>query len=377
MIRSIIGRGSLRWQEPPAPETPPPPERPQAWQSWLLSPPGRYVIGWEVDRLDEAVGDVFGFHAVQLGLPMHDCLRANRMPHRIRVALAGDPVDTATAEAGLAGSARSGVVADIRAAAGTADAGANPFTDGAAGTGRGDRAGDGVAAGGVAASAATAGPGAAPAAQSSVLVEQFEELPFDSQSIDLVVLPHVLEFAADPHQVLREVDRVLRPEGRVIITGFNPVSLWGARQLALRSVAGAFLPRQGQFMSVPRLRDWFKLLSFEMDGGRYGCYRPPCRTQLWLDRTRFMEKAGDRWWPICGAVYMVSAVKRVRGMRIIGPAWKRKRVRSAVAVAASQRRGIPSVVSRPQLRLVVGGVTRSRARSAEGRERPVDDRGER
>jgi len=170
----------------------------------------------------------------------------------------------------------------------------------------------------------------------SVVLGSFEEMPFASQSIDLVVLPHVLEFADDPHQVLREVDRVLRPEGRVIVSGFNPISLWGARQWVTRGVSRRpFLPREGQFIGLPRLRDWFKLLGFEFDRGRYGCYRPPCRTQRWLDRTEFMESAGDRWWPICGALYVVSGIKRVRGMRLIGPAWRQTRpVRARTAVVS-------------------------------------------
>jgi SAM-dependent methyltransferase len=242
------------------------------WQRWLASPPGEYVMAWEQARLDEAVGDVFGFNAVQCGEPGLEALRANRMPHRIHALRAADPLP------------------------------------------------------------AHAGP--------MLRVEHFEELPFDGQSIDLVVLPHVLEFAQDPHQVLREVDRVLRPEGRLIVTGFNPVSLWGARQLSLRGVVRPFLPREGHFIGVPRLRDWCKLLSFETERARYGCWRPPCRTRLWLDRTAFMERAGDRWWPICGAVYMVSATKRVRAMRLIGPAWKRPASARAIAVPAAQRRGL-------------------------------------
>ncbi|OJX05337.1 MAG: hypothetical protein BGO72_13285 [Burkholderiales bacterium 70-64] len=171
-----------------------------------------------------------------------------------------------------------------------------------------------------------------------LVLDHFEELPIGSQTLDLVVLPHVLEFASDPHQVLREVDRVLRPEGRVIISGFNPVSLWGARQGLGRAIGRpAFPPVEGQFIGLPRLRDWFKLLSFEAERGRYGCYRPPCRTQRWLDRTRFMESAGDRWWPICGALYFVSAIKRVRGMRLIGPAWRQVRPAAAPAVMVSRR----------------------------------------
>src|SRR5690606_41680254 len=62
------------------------------------------------------------------------------------------------------------------------------------------------------------------------LVCEPEQLPFDTQSIDLIVMPHTLEWCADPHQVLREVERVLMPEGRVVLTGFNPYSLWGLRE---------------------------------------------------------------------------------------------------------------------------------------------------
>lgn len=176
---------------------------------------------------------------------------------------------------------------------------------------------------------------AEPGTSPDVLVAGYEELPFDSQSVDLVVLPHQLEFSADPHQILREVDRVLRPEGRLVVAGLNPLSLWGLRQSMLRGPLRPFLPTDGQFIGVPRLRDWMKLLSFEIEGSRYGCYVPPCRTQRWLDRVRFMERAGDRWWPICGAVYLVAAVKRVRGMRLVGPAWKRRTAAKAAAPAVA------------------------------------------
>ena len=178
-------------------------------------------------------------------------------------------------------------------------------------------------------------------ARTALRMEHAEELPFDTQSLDLVVLPHVLEFAQDPHQVLREVDRVLRPEGRLIVTGFNPVSLWGLRHLLPAGVVAPFVPRAGHLIGVPRLRDWCKLLSFDTERARYGCWRPPCRTQLWLDRTRFLERAGDRWWPICGAVYLVAATKRVHGMRLVGKVWKRPVAARAIGVPAAQREPLP------------------------------------
>ena len=160
-----------------------------------------------------------------------------------------------------------------------------------------------------------------------------ECLPFDSQSIDLLILPHVLECSNRPHEVLREAERVLVPEGRVVISGFNPWSLWGvhARMPGLDPLTP--VPAHMQ-VSLARLKDWFKLLSLEADRGRFGCYAPPCLSHKWLQRWSFMEAAGDRWWPVCGAVYVVSAVRRVAGMRLITPAWKKQKKRRARRQAA-------------------------------------------
>ena len=169
------------------------------------------------------------------------------------------------------------------------------------------------------------------------VVHDLTEMPFASQSLDLIVLPHVLEFSSEPHQVLREVERVLIPEGRLIICGFNPASLWGVRQITGRLSGAPFLPLDGEFISVPRLKDWLKLLNLEVDEGYFGCYAPPCRTDAWLRRFGFFEKAGAQWWPYLGAVYMVQAIKRVKAMRLIGPAWHRPVGATAHAVPATHK----------------------------------------
>ncbi|MDH4133461.1 MAG: class I SAM-dependent methyltransferase [Gammaproteobacteria bacterium] len=167
-----------------------------------------------------------------------------------------------------------------------------------------------------------------------------EALPFDTRSVPLMLLPHTLEFADDPHQVLREVSRVLAPEGHVVILGFNPLSLWGLWRL-LRQRSGA-APWNGRFLHLARLKDWLKLLDFEFTRGSMHYYRPPLSGELAMDRLRFLDKAGDRWWPMTGAVYLLVAKKRVAGMTPILPAWR-------------TRRQFVSAVARPALRVIRGG----------------------
>ncbi|VCU71647.1 hypothetical protein PIGHUM_03733 [Pigmentiphaga humi] len=236
---------------------------------WLETAPGRYALEWEQARLDDAVSDVFGFHAMQAGLPQLDALRANRMPFK-----------------GYVGPARPAVPLRSRW---------NAFVQ-----------------------------------------AELDALPFETQSLDLLVLPHTLEYSADPHRVLREAERVLIPEGRLVITGFNPWSLWGR----LPGQSRPFLPGSVQPLSPVRLKDWLKLLSFEVDQGRFGAYVPACRTEKWLRRYAFMERAGARWWPVCGGLYVVAAIKRTATLRLIGPSWKKAKAPPRAAVVAAPRTGL-------------------------------------
>jgi SAM-dependent methyltransferase len=216
---------------------------------WLSTAQGAYVLDWECAQVDSAVEDVFGFRAVQVGLPEIDFLRQNRIPFRFSLAIE---------------------------------------------------------------------PGASIAADPV-------QLPIATQSVDLVVLPHVLESHEHPHEVLREAERVLMPEGQVVISGFNTASLWRLRQMF--AGRGRAAPWDLKFIGLFRLRDWLRVLGFELNGGKFGCYAPPFQQRLWLERFRFMEKAGARWWPIAGGVYVVRAVKRTHGMRVITPTWREERAR--------------------------------------------------
>jgi SAM-dependent methyltransferase len=242
----------------------------QGFEEWLETPAGQYVLDWEQKRHDQLVADIFGFNAVQLSLPRHDFLCANRMPLRLRC--------------------------DDGRYAGAPEVHADPHY-----------------------------------------------LPFAANSIDLAVMPHTLEFDANPHQVLREVERVLVPEGHVIVTGFNPYSLWGVRRKLSRRQGPP--PWRGQYISVPRLRDWFSLLGFEMQSGFFGCYAPAVTQEKWLQRFRFLDAAGDRWWPIAGAIYMVQAVKRQHGMRLITPKWHDRKAQAKALVSVTQTSVIQTSVT--------------------------------
>jgi SAM-dependent methyltransferase len=147
-----------------------------------------------------------------------------------------------------------------------------------------------------------------------------DELPFPCESMDLLLLPHVLEFAENPHQILREVERVLMPEGNLIISGFNPFSLWGLRR-ALGSKQD--YPWCGEFIALKRLKDWLALLGFVVVDVRFSA----------LARCCFMDGSGDRRWAGSGGVYFLHAIKRVPGMRLIQPKWNKKLVGSLIPAA--------------------------------------------
>lgn len=272
-------------------------------QSWLETPPGEYLLAWERTQFDAVVADIFGYHALQLGLAPLPALQANRMPHRwLAVPAVGNSLDSVT-----------------RAAV---DASSKPIT---------------------------------PVVD---LVTDFAALPFFENSLDLLVLPHSLELSPDPHATLREAQRVLVPEGKLVVCGFNPMSLWGLKQARghlyrrLSRMATAesgaktrssngfgelFLPEAGEFLGYRRMKDWLRLLNFEIESHQFGCYRPAVMSDKWLQRFAWMDKAGARYWSIFGAVYMVVAVKRVHGMRMLSPNWKGSRVKVVAPVSVANK----------------------------------------
>ncbi len=162
-------------------------------------------------------------------------------------------------------------------------------------------------------------------------------LPVATDSIDAILMPHTLDFSADPHQVLREAERVLIPEGRLLIIGFNPWSLWGLWRLPrMRSKR---IPWCGHFLSLSRLHDWLSLLGFDVEQTRYLMYRPPLARSGVLARLEFVELLGRRFWLPLSGVYVVQAVKRVSTLTPLTPSWKqRRRVLGGQVVEPSMRK---------------------------------------
>ena len=159
------------------------------------------------------------------------------------------------------------------------------------------------------------------------------ELPFEGASVNLVLLPHTLDFSEDPHQILREVNRVLAPEGHAVILGFNPLSLWGVRKIFTRRPRPA--PWSANFLRLARVKDWLALLDFELTQGLMLYYRPPLQHEGAMDRLHFLDKIGDRWWPMAAAAYLLVAKKRIVGMTPLRVSWKTRPELTAGGEAAT------------------------------------------
>ena len=251
------------------------PASPTTRSDWFLTPAGRYMAQWSLDTVDSLLLDVFGLQAAQVGCEALDFLAHNRIQHRFRCASPG-----------------------LSLAMNDGNTPIGLQTDAAA-------------------------------------------LPFDSDSLDLLVLPYVLEFHSNPHQVLREVQRVLRPEGRLLILGFNPLSLWGLRNTIHHALAPGRtgFPWPGHYLGIHRLKDWLKLLDFEVARGHFGCYAPPYSRQRTFEHLHWLELAGDRWWGFAGGCYALMAIKRIPGMTLLTPSWlsPEKKIAPKVSLVAEQR----------------------------------------
>ena len=151
-----------------------------------------------------------------------------------------------------------------------------------------------------------------------------DQLPLASDSLDVVILPHTMEYADNPHEVLRETERVLIPEGHLVILGFNPLSLFGLRRLFTGWRESS--PWSGHYYSALRIRDWLALLGFDTVMVRNYFFRPPFQSQRLMRPLERIERIGERFWSPLGGGYILVAKKRVVTLTPIKPRWRSRRL---------------------------------------------------
>ncbi len=158
----------------------------------------------------------------------------------------------------------------------------------------------------------------------AALVAEPAALALQSDSVDVMLLPHTLEFAPDPHEVLREAARVLAGEGELVVLGFDPLGSWSLRNAFTR---GGCPPGIARTIPATRLADWLKLVGFEVGPAERYLYAPPIPGLRTARARGFLERMGRRAWPRFSGAYLLHARKRVHSMT---PVRMRKRLRTAV-----------------------------------------------
>ncbi|WP_125940204.1 class I SAM-dependent methyltransferase [Neisseria dumasiana] len=138
--------------------------------------------------------------------------------------------------------------------------------------------------------------------------------PWERGSLDLIVMPHTLDNSLSTPYILTEAFRALSPEGQLVLTGFNPYSLWRFRNW----FNGKYLPEAHYCHALSDLKNQLSKAGFQIEQGRFMVYLPPVQTKNAIKLFHFMENAGNRWWPHAAAVYGLVARKRIANIRISG-----------------------------------------------------------
>ena len=232
-------------------------------QAWWTSPLGQTFLNEQKRLLDGELQDLFGFYLVQMSVdPSQDVTRSSRIGHRINLYPPSRAARTSARALEATGSGRL-----------------------------------------------------------SPLVAEQHQLPLPDESVDLVVLHHLLDFSQRPHQILREVQRILIPRGQVIVIGFNPRSPWGfwGRLLCLFSSRPLW---RRQNLHLNRLKDWCDLLDLELVSLQRGFYQLPVQHKGLLRGLRFFDSWGARVNFPGGGFYLLQACKQVTGAIAIRPDWE-------------------------------------------------------
>lgn len=159
------------------------------------------------------------------------------------------------------------------------------------------------------------------ATRTTALISEFENLPIASDSIDVALLHHALDYSANPHQLLREAARVVIPNGHIIVIGFNPFSLMGmAHPMAcLLSASSAY---RHHYLRIGRLQDWCKVLELDCIYSERGYYGLPLSRYY----SSSIDRIGKKVLPLQGSFYMLVIRKNITPMNLMKKPWQRKKI---------------------------------------------------
>ncbi len=254
-------------------------------ERWLNGSLGQELLSEEKELIDRALSNLYGFHLMQLGISRHiDLTEASTINHRFSFTpLAANENMHITSHNTCDGES------------GEQKPSSNTFSS----------------------STKADNKKKLFSAQADI-----EKIPLGSETIDVALLHHVLEFTEYPHQLLRETARVIIPRGHVVIVGFNPFSWFGVFKKFGRWFTKNTLWRHHS-LRLGRVIDWLALLDFEAVTIEQGFYRWPIDHPSVMQKTRWFEHFAKKTKLPLGGFYIIVARKDVVGMTPIKPSWKK------------------------------------------------------
>jgi SAM-dependent methyltransferase len=161
-------------------------------------------------------------------------------------------------------------------------------------------------------------------APANTVVAAMDELPFDGDGLDAIVLHHTLDLSENPHRDLHEVARTLLPSGKLIIVGFNPWSTWGLRRPFVKRNRA---PWAARFISPARIEDWLKVAGLTLDKREFVGFDVPLQSDRWRSRCGGLGRGMQSINLPFGCVYVLTATKQTRRYIPIKPRWSAAKVR--------------------------------------------------
>jgi SAM-dependent methyltransferase len=156
---------------------------------------------------------------------------------------------------------------------------------------------------------------------SGLIESDFHELPIMTGSIDLVLLPHTLEFIDNPRQLLAEACRIVKPEGLIAICGFNPYGMWSMKKILKKNKE---VPWSSRRIPANKIKNWLHLADFQLEKQKCFLFRPPINQKTIYGKLHFLEQFGKYCYPSFGSVYIVLARAKVAPLTPIRLKWKQE-----------------------------------------------------